>query len=262
MCLDPDGDEGQSSRGSSGARIGHDRYAPSIKLDRHPLLKKSQSNSEISNSGAELLEALRRRPRNRAPPPPPGTKKDKGQGAANAPPVSGSGHKRSRSDLSGHSPEPPRLSGGQSPNVARVAPTRPVGRLSPGQKRGMPPRPPYQRSPESSRCEVKDQSTPKEAANVKPKRQAPPPPAARRGVGEGGVFPEYASVNKQRVRGDQVRGCGEGCGHTYQPLFPTSTVIYWCSPEEVRQPCARKYSGSTSPPLNLSFFVAFGGVIT
>lgn len=139
VCLDSDGEETQDSRGGaeSSVRLSHDRYAPSVKLDKHPALKKSQSTSEISmgDSGAALIEAMRKRPRNRAPPPPPG-KKDKGQASASPAAASGSGHKRSRSDLSGHSPEPPRSRppGGQSSNLARAVPTRPVGRLSPDRK--------------------------------------------------------------------------------------------------------------------------------
>ena len=203
---DTDGDEGQSSQGAE--RLGHDRYAPSIKLDRHPALKKSQSNSEIdadaATAAAQFIDALRKRPRNKAPPPPPGKRglKDKGQSLASP----SSGHKRSHSDLhlSGHLQEPGRLNRPHPPAGGQRLP----GYQSPGQKRGMakpPPVPANQRSPENMRYGRNSpllgvRGGPKEAANVKPKRHAPPPPMARRSG-----TPEYAIVNKQRTRtGDQV----------------------------------------------------------
>ena len=206
---DSDGEEGQSSRGAD--KLGHDRYAPSIKLDRHPALKKSQSNSEIDSdaaiAAAQFIDALRKRPRNKAPPPPPGRtgSKDKGQSLA----APSSGHKRSQSDLhlSGYSQEPSRLTRPNPPAGGQKL----HGHQSPGQKRGVakPPLvPSNQRTPEIMRHGRNSpllgvKGGPKEAANVKPKRHAPPPPMARRGG-----TPEYAVVNKHRTRtGDQVSVC-------------------------------------------------------
>ena len=213
VYMDSDGEEVQSSQGG----VGHDRSAPSIKLDRHPALKKSQSNSEIdaASAAADFIEGLRqRRPRNRAPPPPPGKRsKDKGQspappspivnkrlkGKGQSPGLPPTGHKRSQSDLhlAGYAqenrlqrPHPP--PGGQS---SRVVSNRTSGIIT---QRSVPS---VQRSPDNTRradsSQVKGRAS---DGNIRPKRHAPPPPASRRGG-----TPDCTTVNKLRNRtGDQV----------------------------------------------------------
>lgn len=110
---DPEGEEGEGAgprrpiRGSG--------YAPSVKLHSHPLLRKSQSQSESADSApssmVELMKAAGRKPKNRAPPPPPGSQRDEGKklqkpnrhsggvGGGGAGGVAGAGHHRSRSDV-------------------------------------------------------------------------------------------------------------------------------------------------------------------
>ena len=84
VYMDSDGEDGEGVRPIS------DRNAPSIKLDRHPALKKSQSSHNFESDSPSLTEAMALkkqfqqhlqnlksnqegfRPKNRAPPPPPG----------------------------------------------------------------------------------------------------------------------------------------------------------------------------------------------
>lgn len=231
VYLDSDGEE----VGGSKEKRSHDRYAPSIKLDRHPALKKSQSNMEIdataANAAAEFIDGLKRRPKNRAPPPPPGKRqpKDKVQAASLlTSDTKGRGHKRSHSDLhlSGYAQEqgssasqrPPPY-GGQGSKVTQTqhhdqhSPALKRGaanRLSPNQKSKSPENP---KRSEYVHLGIRGQS--KEV--VKPKRQAPPPPLNRR-VTEG-TSAEYASVNKQRSRPGEQVGWNRCMLHTNQSRF-------------------------------------------
>lgn len=86
---DEEGDEQNSPRLVRGAK-----YAPSVKLHKHPLLKKSLSNSEVDDhlSMVQLMKAAKK-PKNRAPPPPPGQREEN-----KASPVV-TKHKRSQSDV-------------------------------------------------------------------------------------------------------------------------------------------------------------------
>lgn len=124
-----DGDDGQNREV---------KYAPSVKLHKHPLLKKSMSHSEVDsghpNSMIELMKAAKK-PKNRAPPPPPG--------AANKLSPAATRHKRSQSDVhsEGSRDQSSRVGGQRSPipehSATPRAPSLSQDRKSPsqGQKR-------------------------------------------------------------------------------------------------------------------------------
>lgn len=296
VFMEPEDHDGAPGRdeGASGRGPVHDRYAPSIKLHKHPALQKSQSNMDLS--ATEFVDGIRKtKPKNRAPPPPPGGRKepakDRSPVGRLSPSTSATSHKRSQSDLHLSAfPENPveskagrkasdqgRVlykppSSGQKSGMPQGPPPRKVGgahpatnhhssgRLSPSQWksagsgsdascRSSPPEPVY------TTPQVKGQSTQEKShayaplksderfpspsghgdrggiysrtnsydvdpANVKPKRQAPPPPMAMakgRGTIAGpGEEPdpsrreidhEYAVVNKRKRQergGDQV----------------------------------------------------------
>ena len=136
---DDENDEGGESSSTRTPR--GPKYAPSVKLDRHPLLKKSVSNSEVDSphpSMAELMKAAAKKPKNRAPPPPPGGSKS--PGGAKLSPGKGMAvvtkHKRSQSDIHSERSRDQRSKGGGqrspipehlvSPQSHRVAPLPPT----------------------------------------------------------------------------------------------------------------------------------------
>ena len=125
------------------------KYAPSVKLHSHPVLRKTQSNSEV-DSPSSMTDLIRtaKKPKNRAPPPPPGMKKETNspgnihRGVA-AGGVHGSrGHKRSRSDLcydGGSEGQRSSVSPGQRSSVSPGQRSPASGHGSPSQDRRLPP---------------------------------------------------------------------------------------------------------------------------
>lgn len=94
--LDSDEDDENSADEAMSPHLNRGpKYAPSVKLHSHPLLRKTQSQSECDSPASmnELLKAASKKPKNRAPPPPP---TDRKLGVA-------SRHKRSRSDVNSDS---------------------------------------------------------------------------------------------------------------------------------------------------------------
>lgn len=166
------GDDDQSSPRISG----RPKYAPSIKLSRHPLLKKSVSNSEVDGTPnmVELMKAAKK-PKNRAPPPPPGS--------AKLSPRSGMGtrHKRSQSDV--HSEGQRSRDGVQrSPIPEHVVSNSQSHRSAPNapNSSGRTSRPSSQPSPKS--VPSQDRITPQtgQTRSHPPIGRVPPPPSQHR----------------------------------------------------------------------------------